>query len=82
MNKHTVCFGTRDNKYGSFNNYRGDGLVAAIKLVYVNGYVRCANAAKHNSRWGCANADVKHPFNVVGTDQNNEILFPPKDSFR
>ncbi|KXJ22885.1 uncharacterized protein LOC110251656 [Exaiptasia diaphana] len=84
MNSHAVCFGARGNKYGSFHNYAKQGMVAAIKLVYLRGYIRCDNNAVHNSRWGCGRHRglAKIPLNVIGTDQNNHVLFPRKELWR
>ncbi|XP_020896946.1 alpha-tectorin-like [Exaiptasia diaphana] len=81
MNFDEVCFGARNDAYGSFVNHVKGGRVAAIKLVYLRGFVRCANSAVHNSRWGCSGIKkLSHfPFNVIGTNQNNRVLFPKEE---
>ncbi|XP_028519737.1 uncharacterized protein LOC114576733 [Exaiptasia diaphana] len=81
ISRHLVCFGARGNQYGSFRNYVKEGKVAAIKLVYQHGYVRCANSAVYNSRWGCGIYTVRNFVNVVVTDEHNQILFPRKDLY-
>lgn len=83
MNRHLVCFQGSGNRFGSFHNYARSGLVAAIKLEHVSGYISCAGGSVHNSHWGCANhpAVPKNPFNVVVTDQRDQVLFPKKNQF-
>ena len=54
--------------------------MAAIKLVYREGTVRCISSTAFNSRWGCYHyrAFLKHPLNVVITDGSNNVIFPDK----
>ena len=78
INLSPVCFFASGQKPGDFQ-YVGDGrLVAAIKLVYRSGLVRCERNTAYNSRWGCYhhNGYVKNPLNVVITDRQDNILFP------
>ena len=48
-----VCFGARDNQFGSFNvTYRGK--IAAVKLIHLSGYVMCQSGYhSYWSFWGC-----------------------------
>lgn len=52
--------------------------MAAIKLVYREGTVRCTSSTAFNSRWGCYHhpSFLNHPFNVVVTDRSNNVIFP------
>ena len=43
-----LCFGARDNKYGSLNVPYG-GEIAAVKLIYLSGYVTCDGQVPHYS---------------------------------
>ncbi|KAK3739026.1 hypothetical protein QZH41_010485 [Actinostola sp. cb2023] len=79
-----VCFGARDNQFGSFN-VKDEGFLSAIKLVHVSGSVTCDKStcaktpAQFDSKWGCA---TSHPFlgktslNTLVTTATNKIVFP------
>ena len=79
MNSQPVCFGARNNQYGSFNVPYGGG-IAAVKLVHLSGYVTCAGAASqisHYSFWGCNNIPaLKNHVNVIITTSINTIITP------
>nr|XP_058947135.1 uncharacterized protein LOC131775052 [Pocillopora verrucosa] len=79
MNTSPVCFGAKNNKFGKFRAPYG-GKLAAVKLVYLHGYVTCAvNAATPQwSFWGCGNRpSVRNHINGVITTSSNSIILPP-----
>ncbi|XP_031568561.1 uncharacterized protein LOC116303206 [Actinia tenebrosa] len=80
INQHTVCFKGKGNHYGSFYNYVREGLITAIKLEYVSGTIRCLKEVQYDSRWGCNGYSLvkDYPFNVIVTDDNDNVLFPKK----
>ena len=51
-----------------------------MKLVYIQGSVRCAQNPKYGSRWGCYHHpdNKKHPLNVVVTDDDDNVVYPPE----
>ena len=77
VNSRPVCFGARDNKYGSFNVPYG-GKIVAVKLVHLSGYVTCAvSQISHYSFWGCDNIpSLKNHVNVIITTSSNTIITP------
>ena len=81
LNRSPVCFGAKGNKFGNFS--APAGRLAAIKLVYLYGYVSCStNVSSYWSYWGCGvdprNAKNTHrQVNVVITNSSNHILLPP-----
>ena len=77
MSSHPVCFGARNNKYGTFNvPYGGD--IAAIKLVHLSGYVTCdSRNFSYWSYWGCGKrAAVEDHIGVTITNLRNTIITP------
>lgn len=78
INLGQVCFQAQGKRPGTFY-YLGDGkLLAAMKLVWRSGTVRCVGNTAFNSHWGCYHhpSYIKHPLNVVITDGNDNIIFP------
>ena len=73
-----VCFGAKDDKFGTFSVPSGGSLLA-IKLVHVHGYVTCDKRRVHHwSFWGCnAHSSVGGHVDVVITTSTNRILLPP-----
>lgn len=55
-----------------------------MKLVYLDGSVRCAPNPEYKSRWGCHHHpdNLKHPLNVVVTDSDNNVVYPPEKYIR
>ena len=55
-----------------------------MKLVYIEGSVRCAPNPEYNSRWGCYHHpdNSKHPLNVLVTDADNNVVYPPEKYVR
>lgn len=79
LNYSPVCFGAKDDQFGSF--YTEAGKLAAIKLVYLYGYVSCHTATTSKwSYWGCGitKKGFKDAVNVVITTSGNDIIFPPE----
>ena len=50
MNESPICFGAGKNQSGSFK-VPSNGTLASVKLVHVDGYVRCNR--DNWSFWGC-----------------------------
>ena len=76
-----MCFGAKGDKSGNFSAPAGK--LAAIKLVYLYGYVSCSTlVSSYWSYWGCGvdprNAKNTHrQVNVVITNSSNHFLLPP-----
>ena len=82
LNSHPVCFGTRGSQYGRFNVLHG-GKIAAVKLVYLSGYVTCSKSrVSFWSKWGCGDhPSVKNHVDVVITTSSNHVIVPPSELF-
>lgn len=80
LNHSPVCFGTRNDQFGTFNVPHG-GNMAAVKLVYLYGYVSCdTRQTSYWSYWGCGDnpyAEIKDMVNVKITTSANHIILPP-----
>ena len=72
MNESPICFGAGKNQFGSFN-VSSSGTLASVKLVHVDGYVRCNRGNRKRSFWGCIQ-DPKNDVNVEIKDSNIPIL--------
>lgn len=83
MNTSPVCFGAKNNQFGKFSApYCGK--LAAVKLVYLHGYVTCAvNASTPQwSFWGCGHrSSVINHINVVISTSSNRVILPPEQFF-
>ncbi|XP_020600525.1 uncharacterized protein LOC110039721 isoform X2 [Orbicella faveolata] len=76
-----VCFGARSNQYDSFNVPYG-GKIAAVKLIYLSGYVTCSGQISHWSFWGCGNhPSLKKHVSLAITTSSNALLMPPNEFF-
>ena len=76
-----MCFGARDNNYGSFHVPYG-GKIAAVKLIYLSGYVTCSGQISHWSFWGCGNhPSLKNHVSLAITTSSNTLLMPPSQFF-
>ena len=77
LNLSPVCFGAQGDQFGNFT--APAGRLAAIKLVWRNGYVSCyTSVTSYWSYWGCNDNPVTGPrVNVVITNLSNHILLPP-----
>ena len=55
-NTSPVCFEAKGNRPGVFRSPNTAGKLAAVSLVHLYGYVRCAvDSDSYWSLWGCAN---------------------------
>ena len=76
-----MCFGARSNQYDSFNVPYG-GKIAAVKLIYLSGYVTCSGQISHYSFWGCGNhPSLKKYVSLAITTSSNALLMPPNEFF-
>lgn len=75
ISKNPVCVRTRDDGYGRMLYNEESKMVAALKLKYVSGNVRCAAKKEYNSKWGCGDSR-KYPLNIIVTDESNNVVFP------
>lgn len=74
VNTDEVCFGARNDSYGSFAMNSG-GHIKSFKLVHLSGNVTC-NGVDY-SYWGCKAG--KH-LRTFLTNDSNEVVFPQKSS--
>jgi len=80
LNLSPVCFGARNNQFGSF--YAHAGNLSAIKLVRLYGYVSCEVTQTHHwSYWGCGitRSDLKDHVNIAITTTSNTMILPPSE---
>lgn len=79
QNTSPVCFGAKNNQFGSFTAKTGSKRLAAVKLVHLYGYVTCnTRKVSYWSYWGCgSNALVRESVNVVITTSTDQIILPP-----
>ena len=77
LQQNDVCFGARDNEYGTFT-LQSNGKLEAIKLVNKSGHVTCdKNNTIHQSYWGChQHPVVGHLVSIAVTDTSNKLIFP------
>lgn len=78
QNTSPVCFGAKNNQFGSFTAKTGSKRLAAVKLVHLYGYVTCnTREVSYWSYWGCgSNALVRELVNVVITTSTDQIILP------
>jgi len=69
-----VCVEPRDDGYGHLNYYGKSKLVAALKLKYESGVIRCTTNEAYDSRWGCASK--RNTLNIIVTDDTDQVIFP------
>ena len=72
MNESPICFGAGNNQFGRFN-VPSNGTLASVKLVHVDGYVRCNQGDRKRSFWGCIQ-DPTNDVNVEIKDADTAIL--------
>ena len=77
LNTIPVCFGAKDGKFGKFS-VLSNGLLLAIKVVHLYGYVTCdKNKVQYWSYWGCgAHNSFRDQVDVVITTFTNGVLLP------
>ena len=75
INDAPVCFGSRDDTYGTFN-IKESGLIHTFKLVHRNGYLHC-NTFNPPSFWDCDHSSYgdKRLLTVI-TFPNKTALLP------
>ncbi|XP_044182906.1 uncharacterized protein LOC122963505 [Acropora millepora] len=71
LNSNPVCFGAKDNQYGTFVVEVG-GHLDAVKLVHLHGKVSCNVSKDQWSNWGCGTRRLY----VLLTNSSNNILIP------
>ena len=60
MNESPICFGATDNIASSFK-VPFSGTLASVKLVHLDGYVRCNEGNSHRwSFWGCETVKIRN----------------------
>ena len=77
MNTEPVCFGARDNHYGTFNITK-TGHLKTMKLVHKSGSIKC----NHNdpaSYWGCRYAPIygNNGLMTIIANAKKEAILPP-----
>lgn len=76
MSPSAVCFGAKDNSYGSFK-IPVSGSIITFKLTYVSGSVSChENTLDAKSKWGCKFPGLSHTMATHITDSNRKRLLP------
>ena len=78
LNTDPVCFGARDNSYGSFQ-YNKNVFVKRFMLVHRSGWVTCDKRLSNTkSFWGCGDHGrlTVSFLNAVITDSSNKVLAP------
>lgn len=75
-----VCFGARDNLYGSFNLTKS-GRVRTMKLIHRSGSVRC-NHLTSASYWACTNKAYGGNLMTIITDADKKPVFPPTEDLK
>ncbi|XP_015767472.1 PREDICTED: uncharacterized protein LOC107346208 [Acropora digitifera] len=71
LNSNPVCFGAKDNQYGTFVVEVG-GHIDAVKLVHLHGKVSCDVSKGLWSNWGCGSNFLM----VLLTNSTNAVLIP------
>ena len=76
MNESPICFGAGKNQFGSFK-VPSNGTLASVKLVHVDGYVRCNVGNPQKSFWGC----IQDPTNEVNVEIKaaDTVILPSKE---
>ena len=72
VNTKGVCFGARDNLYGTFSMLH-NGDISSFKLVHLSGRVSCSAHQNRFSYWGC---DVGENLFTYLTTVSNKTVFP------
>ena len=73
LQAHNVCYGTKNNDYGTFHTTR-PGVLKGVKLKHLFGYLMCT--AQGRSKWGCIWNGPRENVATEITDKRREILFP------
>lgn len=72
----TVCYGAKDNAFGTFKMQR-EGKLRQLTLEHESGFVSCDTAIPAaNSNWGCGIGFLSVRMGTVVTRASNALLFP------
>jgi len=75
MTPSAVCFGSKDDSYGSFK-IRVPGKILTFKLAYLNGSLSCTKDML-SSKWGCRVSFLKnHHMGTHITDSSKRRILP------
>ena len=74
INTDPVCFGARDENYGSFSIPK-TGRVKTMKLAHKSGWLKC-NTALPESYWSCSHPDYTNKLMTIITNANRQALLP------
>ncbi|KAL9961339.1 hypothetical protein ACROYT_G030257 [Oculina patagonica] len=81
MTPSTVCFGSRDDTYGSFR-IPASGSIITFKLTYLSGSVNCyAPNPDVASNWGCKYPGLTHTMGTHITDSNRNRILPENEQY-
>lgn len=81
INYDPVCFGARDDTYGSLNLTK-TGFVKAMKLIHRNGSIRCNRKTKA-TYWSCSNARYgNNSFMTIITNAKRQALLPSENDLK
>ena len=75
MNESPICFGATDNNASSFM-VPSNGTLASVKLVHLDGYVRCHHG--NLSFWGCGQSP-KLDVNVEIRNSSGSPILPSRE---
>ena len=76
INTDPVCFGARDNSFGSFI-IKTAGEVLSLKLLHVNGTVNCNTRNRDSqAKWGCFSYHSPYRFDTHITYPNRTRILP------
>jgi len=75
INTALVCFGARDNQYGSFNITKS-GLLKTMKLVHKSGSIKCTPVYPA-SYWGCKSSVYgNNGLMTIITNAEGKVILP------
>ena len=80
VNNAAVCFGARNNQYGTFN-IEENGFIYKFKLVHKNGSLSC-HPHHPVSYWGCTNPQFGSQKLLTVITYPNKTALLPSDYFR
>ena len=76
INTDPVCFGARDNSFGTFI-IKTAGEVLSLKLLHVNGTINCDSfKSDSQAKWGCFSNDSPYLFDTHITYPNRTRILP------
>lgn len=75
--EYSICFGAKDNQYGSVTIPKS-GRLRAMKLIRKSGSVRC-NHVTGSSFWGCTYRAYNGTLSTIITDADKNAVLPPDE---